>query len=134
MMSLRQQFRLFVGLVAVLGLGVAWAAGSSNASSNFKIMRRLIVQGERPEISVCLTEVAQHAALASGFEKIVWDDHVSDQAVLQEHEEGRQLVRTIHFPALGLVHSNSALSLNQWRPVQVQCEQIDEGQPRITAH
>ena len=124
--------QLFWGCLTATVATSLWAAGSSNASSNFKVMRRLIVQGERPEISVCLTEVAQHAAPASGFEKIVWDDHVSDQAIMQEHEEGHQLVRVIHFPALGLRQSNGLLSLNQWQSVQVQCEQIDEAQPRIT--
>ena len=40
--------QLFWGRLTATVATSLWAAGSSNASSNFKVMRRLIVQGAMP--------------------------------------------------------------------------------------
>ena len=65
--------RLCVALIALIFTQQAYCAGSSVANKSVKIFKELIVEGERPEISSCLTAAIQSVKVNPVYSKINWE-------------------------------------------------------------
>jgi pterin-4a-carbinolamine dehydratase len=106
------------------------AAGSSVANKTVKIYQKLIVEGERPEISACLTSALQ--SRNPNYDKIAWSASMSDQAVVNEYTMSGSFVKEVSLKATGLVHDERIFRLDNWVPIRITCLQIDEQAPVVT--
>lgn len=117
--------------LAVILFGLMGNAGS--APINFQVskdFRALIVQGERPEIVACMAATRRYFRNSKEYEGYRWFDDSSQKAILNEKEIKGQLNRTVTMRAQVL--PNVEAVFESWLPVQVRCQQVNEGYPEIT--
>jgi hypothetical protein len=125
-----------VRLLLLLATGVAGttlAAGSSVSKPAIKIFRGLIVEGERPEISACLTVALQEVRTATAWQALSWTQRMTDQAVLREAEAGPDRIRETTIRLMATPRQSAGLHLGSATPVRVRliCDQVNEGRPGV---
>jgi hypothetical protein len=116
---------LFVSIAAPMAPGVAHAAGGMQTKPN-KDFRELIAKGERPEIAACMAAAIDYARRDAQFNAIRWDQNISDQAVMRETDVDGRLTRFVHL-TMQMRTRESGLFSETWRPVDVSCEQPEDG-------
>jgi hypothetical protein len=124
--------RLCVALIALIFTQQAYCAGSSVANKSVKIFKELIVEGERPEISSCLTAAIQSVKVNPVYSKINWEPEMSIGAVVKEYLVSGSLVKETTLKALALVRDERLLHLDNWTNVTINCQQINEGKPILS--
>lgn len=119
-----------IALLCLLTMGdKALAGGAPTTFHASKDFRSLIIQGERPEIVTCMIATRRFVKNTTEFEDLRWLNTLSQTALLNEKEVNGQLIRTIVLQAQVLPDSHEIFEI--WKPVQVQCKQVDEGYPII---
>lgn len=121
----------YLGISLLLLADISLAAGSSVANKNIKIFKELIVEGERPEISSCLTVALQSVKIHPAYSKINWEPEMSASAVVKEYQLSGTLIKEISLNAMALVRDQSFLHLDKWTTVSINCQQINEGKPTL---
>jgi len=106
-----------------------WSSGTPTTFRTSKDFRSHIVQGERPEIVTCMIASRHFAKHSSEFEDLRWLNDTSQSALLNEKEINGQLIRTIVLQAQVL--PNIPAIFETWKPAQVQCQQVEEGYPKV---
>jgi hypothetical protein len=122
---------LALGLECGLEFGFisqVWAAPVSFQTS--KDFRGLIVEGERPEIVACMTATRRFFKNSTEYEDYRWPSNPSQSAILNEKEVNGRLNRTITMRAQVL--PNVEALFKSWLPVQVRCQQVNEGYPEVS--
>ena len=127
----------FMGLGLLLtaqwiSLPMSWAAGSSVANPKNQLLQKIIIEGERPEISACLTVAQQLPNLFPIYRKITWESSMSNAAVLKENSSAQGVVKLISFRGLGLLYDDRLFHADEWVKVLIQCQQINENKPLVT--
>ncbi|HYA66693.1 MAG TPA: hypothetical protein VEE84_08385 [Burkholderiaceae bacterium] len=115
----------FLALFPVFASG----AGSMQPKPN-KDFRELIVKGERPEIAACLAASIDYVRHNPVFAAIRWSEEQSDRAIMSETESNGHLVRMIHMTAQLRVPGSTFFS-EPWRPMELYCEQPEDGSIRV---
>ena len=108
----------------------ATAKGGSMQPKPNKDFRELIVKGERPEIAACLVAAIEFARRNSVYSAVRWDDDASDRAIMRESESNGQLTRQIRL-TVQMRTQGSALFAGKWQPMDVSCEQPEDGAVRV---
>jgi len=108
----------------------ASAAGSMQ-HQRAKDFRELIVKGERPEIAACLVAAVDYARRSPTYFDVRWDEDASDRAIMQESESQGRLTRRISLLAQ-MQQRGPVIFSGTWLPVQIRCEQQQDGQVQIT--
>jgi hypothetical protein len=116
--------------VLVLVPGVSSGRGAPVPRQVGKDFKMFIIQGERPEIAECMAAAANSVRHDSRFRDARWQDDTSIKALMHETEHDGHLMRTITMPAQALVRGSGFF--DDWVPIQVTCEQRDEGYPNVT--
>jgi hypothetical protein len=111
---------------------LAFAAGSSVSTKNNKVLQKIIIEGERPEISACLTVAQQLPTLFPIYRKITWEPSMSNAAVLNEDITANGVVKGVSFYGLGLLHDDRLFHPDEWVKVLIECQQINENKPLVT--
>jgi hypothetical protein len=62
----------------------------------------------------------------TAFNAIRWDDNISDGAVMRESEVNGKMTRSVRLTMQMRTRDSSLLS-ETWRPVEVSCEQPEDG-------
>ncbi len=128
---MKNTIRLGVFVVIALISQQTLCAGSSVAKS-VKIFKALIVEGERPEISSCLTTALQSVKDSPAYDKINWEPEMSTSAVVREYQVAGALIKETTLKALALVRDQRVFHLDNWTRVTINCQQINEGKPVIS--
>jgi hypothetical protein len=110
----------------------AVAAGSSVSAKNNKVLQKIIIEGERPEISACLTVAQQLPNLFPIYRKITWEPSMSNAAVLKEETSAEGVLKVISFRGMGLLHDDRLFHADEWVKVLIECQQINENKPLVT--
>ena len=110
----------------------AVAAGSSVSAKNNKVLQKIIIEGERPEISACLTVAQQLPNLFPIYRKITWEPSMSNAAVLKEETSTEGVLKVISFRGMGLLHDDRLFHADEWVKVLIECQQINENKPLVT--
>ena len=110
----------------------AIAAGSSVSAKNNKVLQKIIIEGERPEISACLTVAQQLPNLFPIYRKITWEPSMSNAAVLKEETSTEGVLKVISFRGMGLLHDDRLFHADEWVKVLIECQQINENKPLVT--
>jgi hypothetical protein len=122
-------FAALVGLLPTLSP----AAGSpSFPRQKIKSAHELIVEGQRPEISVCLYSTELAVSRSREFERIRWSDSISDESLVREYRLAGDWVRVTRFEASALTQSKGLFSRQRWVDVLVECQQVNEKAPIVT--
>jgi hypothetical protein len=109
-------------------LNNAWSAPINFQVS--KDFRGLIVEGERPEIVACMAATRRLIKNSTEYEDFRWPNNPSQSAILNEKENNGQLNRTVTMRAQVL--PNVEAVFESWLPVEVRCQQVNEGYPKVT--
>jgi len=125
-------FILCVASIFLISTHQAYCAGSSVANKSVKIFKELIVEGERPEISSCLTAAIQSVKLNPVYSKINWEPEMSVSAVVKEYQVSDSLVKETTLKATALIRDERLLHLDSWTNVTINCQQINEGKPILS--
>jgi hypothetical protein len=123
---------VFIFFVAFISGQNAYSAGSSTVNKGVKIFKELIVEGERPEISSCLTQAIQSVRLNSYYKRIAWEPDMSVSAVLKEYQLSGASVKEIQLYALALIRDESLFHLDNWTKISIQCQQVNEARPTLS--
>ena len=118
-----------VGLPLLFSASFAWAKGAPITHQTAKDFKNLIIQGERPEIVACMAATMNELKSLKTYEAFRWTDGTSKTALMHENEIDGHLLRTITLQAQAILSSQSFFDLVS--PIQVQCEQFDEGYPKV---
>jgi len=118
--------------VSLLFTQPLYAAGSSVANKSVKIFKELIVEGERPEISSCLTIAIQTVKNHPAYNKINWEPEMSVSAVVKEYQVSGSIIKETTLKALALARDDSLFHLDTWTKVTINCQQINEGKPSLS--
>jgi hypothetical protein len=108
---------------------LVWAKGAPITHQTAKDFKNLIIQGERPEIVACMAATLQEVKNIKTYEAFRWTDGTSKTALMHETEMDGHLLRSITLQAQAILSSQSFFDLVS--PIQVQCEQLDEGYPKV---
>ena len=109
----------------------AVAAGSSVSAKNNKVLQKIMIEGERPEISACLTIAQQLPNLFPIYRKITWEPSMSNAAVLKEETSTEGVLKVISFRGMGLLHDDRLFHADEWVKVLIECQQINENKPLV---
>ena len=131
-MSQRNTLLCFVAVSSLLSAHPLYAAGSSVANKSVKIFKELIVEGERPEISSCLTVAIQSVKNHPAYNKINWEPEMSVSAVVREYQVSGAVIKETTLKALALARDDSLFHLDTWTKVTINCQQINEGKPSLS--
>ncbi len=118
--------------VSLLFTQPLYAAGSSVSNKSVKIFKELIVEGERPEISSCLTIAIQTVKNHPAYNKINWEPEMSVSAVVKEYQVSGSIIKETTLKALALARDDSLFHLDTWTKVTINCQQINEGKPSLS--
>jgi hypothetical protein len=77
-------------------------------------------------VTAALNDVARDPQ----FDAIRWNDAVLDSAHLSESENGTHLTLATRFDGEARLRGQAGV-FDTWRPVTIECEQIDEGEPHV---
>lgn len=130
-MKIKTLLVLVLTMCSVLSSTNCFSAGSSVANKNVKVFRELIIEGERPEISSCLTMAIQSVKSSPAYDKINWEPEMSAQAVVHEYQVSGAFIKEITLKAFALIRDERILHLDNWAKVEIHCQQINEGKPSI---
>jgi hypothetical protein len=108
------------------------AAGSPSFAHRIKSVHELIIEGERPEISGCLYSAELAASQGEEFERIRWNERISEESVVREYRLAGDWVRVTKFPATALTRGAGLFSGQRWVDVLVECQQVNEKAPIVT--
>lgn len=95
-----------------------------------KDYRGLIVRGERPELAACMVAALNAVRTDAKFDAVRWYDEDSDNANLQEIENGGQLLRSVRMK-IYLRQRVQSFFADPWLRGNVACEQRDEAFPEV---
>jgi hypothetical protein len=117
--SLKVLAAVFTGLVLIPSAMDAVGRGSPPPLP--RVFKKLIAQGERPEIVVCMVAAADQVRSDPQLDAIRWGEDVSSTAHLEDSEENGRMLRKIRLE--GKVHDRHITTSDPWHPVRVLCEQ-----------
>ena len=120
---------LILGLALLLGSSFVWGKGAPITHQTAKDFKNLIIQGERPEIVACMAATLHEVKNIKTYEAFRWTEGTSKTALMHEREMDGHLIRNITLQAQAILSSQSFFDLVS--PIQVQCEQFDEGYPKV---
>jgi hypothetical protein len=123
------QWTLGLSFVLLFGSSLVWAKGAPTTHQTAKDFKNLIIQGERPEIVACMAATLHEIKGIKTYEAFRWTDGTSKTALMHETEIDGHLRRSITLQAQAILSSQSFFDLVS--PIQVQCEQLDEGYPKV---
>lgn len=106
-----------------------WAKGAPITHQTAKDFKNLIIQGERPEIVACMAATLHAVKNNKTYEAFRWTDGTSKTALMHETERDGHLLRSITLQAQAILSSQSFFDLVS--PIEIQCEQFDEGNPIV---